>query len=90
MAGGKFLEIKVTNLWANRQIGDMQLPSDCERIDSGPPKAWPQWLLDGKPESHRARQTFSSWNHWNKNDPLFPSGLIGPVMLRPAFETSIP
>lgn len=81
--GRNALAIRVTNLWPNRLIGDEQLPPDAEwRPDGGLVKL-PQWLLDGKP-SPTGRQTFATWRHWKKDDPLLPSGLLGPVILRSA------
>lgn len=82
--GANELEIRVTNLWPNRMIGDENLPPDREWVDRGPGaeiKEWPQWLLDGQP-SPAGRFTFATWHHWKKGDPLLPSGLIGPVVLR--------
>jgi hypothetical protein len=84
--GQNRLEIKITNLWPNRLIGDEHLPEDCEwRKDwTGPglPLAkWPQWLLDKKP-SPAGRLTFTTWKHWTKDSPLLVSGLLGPVTLR--------
>jgi hypothetical protein len=76
------LVVKVTNLWPNRLIGDEQLPPDVE-WDGKQLKAWPQWLLDGKP-SPTGRLTFTTWHHWTKNSPLLESGLLGPVTLRTA------
>jgi hypothetical protein len=80
--GANHLVVKVTNLWPNRLIGDEQLPPDCE-WDGNKLKAWPQWLLDGKP-SPTGRLTFTTWHHWSKDSPLFASGLLGPVTLRTA------
>lgn len=79
--GDNQLEIQVVNLWPNRMIGDELLPEDSERHPNGTLKAWPQWLLDGEP-SPTSRFTFTSWRLWNKDDPLLPSGLLGPVTLR--------
>ncbi len=76
------LVVKVTNLWPNRLIGDEQLPPDCE-WNGMELKAWPQWLLDGKP-SPTGRLTFTTWHHWTKDSRLLESGLLGPVTLRTA------
>jgi hypothetical protein len=80
--GTNHLVVKVTNLWTNRVIGDEQLPPDCE-WDGDQLKAWPQWLLDGKP-SPTGRLTFTTWHHLKKDSPLLTSGLLGPVTLRTA------
>ena len=80
--GANRLVVKVTNLWPNRLIGDEQLPPDCE-WNGSELKAWPQWLLDGKP-SPTGRFTFTTWHHWSKNSPLLESGLLGPVILKTA------
>jgi hypothetical protein len=78
--GENELQIEVTNLWPNRLIGDEQLPDDREWQGSRL-KEWPQWLLDGKP-SPTGRFTFTTWRHWQKDDALLPSGLLGPVQIR--------
>ena len=80
--GANALVVKVTNLWPNRLIGDEQLPEDRE-WDGDQLKAWPQWLLDGKP-SPTGRLTFTTWHHWKKDSALLESGLLGPVTLRTA------
>jgi hypothetical protein len=78
-AGGNALRVKVTNLWPNRLIGDEQLPDDREWSGKAL-KAWPQWLLDGKP-SPTGRFTFTTWHHWSASDTPLASGLLGPVRL---------
>ncbi len=80
--GENVLEIKVVNLWINRQIGDEQLPEDSQRNANGTLKEWPQWLQEDKPNPS-GRFTFTSWRLWKKSDPLVPSGLLGPVTLQP-------
>jgi hypothetical protein len=78
--GSNALEVRVVNLWINRQIGDEQLPEDSMRNPDGTLKEWPQWLSAGK-TSPTGRYTFTSWRLWKKGDSLVPSGLIGPVRL---------
>jgi hypothetical protein len=80
-AGDNLLEVKVVNLWINRQIGDELLPEDSDRNPDGTLKAWPDWLQEGR-RSPTGRYTFTSWRLWKKNDDLVPSGLLGPVELR--------
>jgi hypothetical protein len=82
-AGANDVEIRVTNLWVNRMIGDEDLPEDSERNPDGTLKAWPQWVLDGKPNP-TGRFTFTTWRLWKKGEPLVASGLLGPVTLRVA------
>jgi len=78
--GPNALEIRVTNLWPNRMIGDEQLPEDSARNPDGTLREWPTWLQSGKP-SPTGRFTFTSWRLWPKDAPLLPSGLLGPVKL---------
>ena len=88
--GSNKLEVDVTNLWINRLIGDEQHPEDVEWVDGGDSmsgsflKNWPEWVLSGQPRPVPERVTFTTWKHYQADDLLVPSGLIGPVTLNGA------
>jgi hypothetical protein len=86
--GENLIEIAVTNVWANRLIGDEQQPPDVEWQVGEPSfhsgdflKEFPNWFLKGQPRPSRERYTFTTWNYSKKESPLVPSGLLGPVRL---------
>lgn len=82
------LQVKVTNLWPNRIIGDEQLPSDVE-WDGSVLKQWPDWLAKGEPRPKTGRVTFETWHYYDKNSPLLESGLLGPVTIQAATPVRI-
>jgi len=47
----------------------------------------PEWFLQDAPEPG-ARVTFSTWRHYRQDEPLLPSGRLGPVRRATAAETT--
>jgi alpha-L-rhamnosidase len=83
---GNILEIEITNVWANRLIGDEQEPADCGWIpgylDKGMSlKEFPDWFLNKRPRPSKGRYCFTTWNYFTKDSPLISSGLLGPVRI---------
>jgi hypothetical protein len=81
---GNEITVEVTNVWANRLIGDEQEPADCVWMPGhmgfgGFLKEFPDWFLKGKPRPAKKRLAFTTWNYFTKDSPLAPSGLLGPV-----------
>lgn len=95
--GTNDIEIKVTNLWPNRLVGDEQLPepyryapgagaSGLESLMGGAMLQLPDWYQEGRPKPNDGRIAFTTWKHYTKDSPLLASGLIGPVRLLTAVE----
>jgi len=96
--GDNDLDIRVTNLWPNRLIGDEHLPPENEygaATVSGAGgggmaiRQVPDWYTQGKPKPLGGRVTFATWKHFDKDSPLLESGLLGPVRLRFAVRHAI-
>jgi hypothetical protein len=86
--GENRLEIRVTNQWSNRLIGDERYPKQDGgyALTSNPPaidSKMPQWYINNQPMPEGPRTTFCSGGFYSKGDPLMPSGLMGPVFLKP-------
>jgi len=87
------LEVKVTNVWANRLIGDEQEPADCAWYPVSPANGWclgaplkelPDWFLEGESRPSPGRYCFTTWKYFTEAMSLVPSGLLGPVQVMAA------
>ena len=85
--GRNEIEIAVANRWINRLIGDEYLPVEGKwQTSPGHPETtrllaeWPEWFRAGK-HAPGGRIAFCTCRPFSKEDPLAPSGLIGPVVL---------
>ena len=78
--GTNKLEIEVVNPWGNRMIGDEQLPLDAKWKDWETLVEWPAWFEESG-RSPTGRYTFTTGRHYQKDSPLMPSGLFGPVRI---------
>ncbi len=103
-AGENDLEIEVANLWPNRLIGDEEFPPEYEyggagtaapggggggTPGTGPITKIPEWYAKGQPKPRGQRIAFTTYKWYNKGDPLFESGLLGPVRLRTAIRRPV-
>lgn len=92
--GENELEIRVTNLWVNRMIGDEFEPDDIVwdepfRYNYAPGnpivgsmmKEVPEWLEKGLPRPSQGRHAVMVFKFFSQYAPLHPSGLLGPVAL---------
>lgn len=82
-SGANVLQVRVVNTWLNRLIGDEQFPDYGPRRADGFLAQWPDWVFEGKPNPG-PRIGISSYKNWNKDTPLQPAGLLGPVTLQAA------
>jgi hypothetical protein len=81
------LEVRVTNLWVNRMIGDEQFPATDKYIPGRKPQEHliekiPAWLKNRNPRPATKRKAFTTARFYEQASPLVDSGLIGPVQLR--------
>lgn len=78
-SGTNDIEIRVTNLWANRLIGDEKLKDTSGYAKNKP---MPDWFIKNEQMPKGPRSTFTTYNFYSKDRKLIPSGLLGPVVLK--------
>ena len=84
-AGRNEVEIRLTNQWSNRLIGDERYP----RVDGYKNSAYntrdndymPDWYVQNQAPPESPRVTFETGLFYKEGDPLMPSGLVGPVKI---------
>jgi hypothetical protein len=84
--GENKLEIKITNQWTNKLIGDERYPKQDGgySLSSYNPKEdskMPDWYLNNQPIPKGPRTTFDSGQFYKKGDTLLSSGLLGTVKI---------
>lgn len=77
--GDNELEVRVTNLWTNRLIGDATLPDETGYAFDNT-RSMPAWFSRNEPPPG-PRRTFSTYDFHRTDRDLQPSGLLGPVRL---------
>ncbi|WP_082126366.1 glycosyl hydrolase [Aurantiacibacter marinus] len=82
-AGDNVIEIEVANLWVNRLIGDAGLPDTSGYVPEGrePERQMVEWYSANEPPPPGPRRTWATHYFQTPDDPLIPSGLIGPVTI---------
>ncbi len=82
-AGENTIEIEVANHWINRLIGDAAFPDTSGYQPEGnvPERDMVEWYSANQLPPDGPRRTWATHYFQNADDPLIPSGLIGPVTI---------
>jgi alpha-L-rhamnosidase/F5/8 type C domain len=85
--GTNLLEIEITNQWSNRLIGEERFPANdgdykMAKNSNNVVEKMPDWYVKNQPRPQGQRTTFTTADFYKKDDPLMPSGLLGPVQIK--------
>jgi hypothetical protein len=73
------LKIEVANVWTNRLIGDERFANETGyniEMDH-----MPDWYIRNQAPDYGQRKSFCAFPFYKQDDPLLPSGLLGPVQI---------
>ncbi|KJF43523.1 glycosyl hydrolase [Draconibacterium sediminis] len=82
--GENQLEIRITNQWSNKLIGDERFPPSYTgyKLEGNFPKGiMMDWYANNEPMPAGKRTTFCTASFYKADDELMPSGLLGPVRI---------
>ena len=82
--GENQLEIRITNQWSNKLIGDERFPTSYAgyKLEGNFPKGkMMDWFVNNESLPTGKRTTFCTADFYKADDPLLPSGLLGPVRI---------
>ena len=85
MNGENQLEIRITNQWSNKLIGDELFPPSYTgyKLEGNFPKGkMMDWYVNNEPLPAGQRTTFCTADFYDADDELMPSGLLGPVRIK--------
>lgn len=83
--GENQLEIRITNQWSNKLIGDERFPPSYVgyKLEGNFPKGkMMDWYINNEPLPAGQRTTFCTADFYKVGDELMPSGLLGPVFIK--------
>jgi hypothetical protein len=78
------LRVDVAYLWVNRMIGDAHIPIPDFQTE------WPpKWIPEDKPNPTGRHTYWTARRMWKTDDPLSPSGLVGPARITSLFTVPL-
>lgn len=82
--GKNKIDIKITNQWTNRLIGDERYPlqdGGYKGNEMTPKSSMPEWYIKNKKMPKGKRITFCAHKFYDAKSPLINAGMVGPVFI---------